>query len=350
MLRTCGAPAGKRRRRLKLSYQQKRLLRILLRVLLALLLFAVLFCVCRVIYLQRFLVYDESGVHLDYTGAPKATGRQETAAETEDYAFVQQPMELPGKSEAPSSGMHGTEITAAQLLQKKNHETIRKLAKTADRLLLCVKSSRGAFLYRTGLSGVACTGDDPDAVSALFTALRETGCPLTALLPAFSDSAYALYDYTHSLLTESISLCIDENGSYLLDPAAPDTEAYLLAQARELAELGFSEICFAGFDFPETSGLVYEGDGAQAVRTLAENLSRTLRQEKIAVSFLSNDDAVTALSSHVYVTAGDGSEIAAAVEDCRALFPDDNTKLIFRTKSHDTRFQKYGTVTPLLTD
>ena len=334
---------------MKLSYQQKHILRILLRVLLLLLLLAAVFCVCRVIYLQRFLVYDENGVHLDFTGAPKAIGQTDGSPVTEDFALEQRPLEMPSKTESAknSVGLRGTEISAAQLLRKQNHEMIRKLAESSDSLLLCVKNGRGEFLYRTRLSGGVCTGEDPDAVTALFAALRETGCPLTALLPAFSDSAYALYDYTHSLLTESISLCTDENGSYLLDPADPDTEAYLLAQAQELAGLGFTEICFSGFDFPSPSGLVYEGDGAQAVRTLAENLSRILRQENIAVSFLSEDDAVTALSSHVFVTAKDGSEIAAAVDACRALFPDDNTKLVFRTKSHDTRFSPYAILIPM---
>lgn len=338
---------------MKLSYQQKRILRILLRVLLALLLFAVLFCVCRVIYLQRFLVYDENGVHLDYTGAPKATGQAEKPALTEDYALVQQPMTLPGKTEPQgesSTSIRGTEISAAQLLDGSLRETIRSAAKGTDFLLFTLKNERGQFLYRTGISAADCTGADPDGVSAFLAELAASGCRMAALLPAFADSAYALYDYTHSLLTESISLCIDENGSYLLDPAAEDTESYLLAQARELAELGFSEICFAGFDFPETSGLVYEGDGAQAVRTLAENLSRTLRQENISVSFLSEDDAVTVLSSRVYITARDGGSILSAAERYCALFPDDNSRLFFRTKSHDTRFQKYGTVAPLLTD
>jgi hypothetical protein len=213
-----------------------------------------------------------------------------------------------------------------------------------------MKTDTGKFLYPTDLEGGARANADVAAVASAIGELSKTaGLQVIAKVPAFSDSAYALQDYNHSLAVRSGALWMNENGSYCLDPYSKDTVEYLVATARELYALGADEIVFDGFSFPKSENIIYKRDisGEEAVKNAAEEIAERLSLWGIPVSFISDDSQVTALSYRVFESGKAGADVVDTAEELAELVGEEKGKLVFLTASRDTRFEGYSILAPL---
>lgn len=331
-----------------LTYQSKSKLKKILRAVLIVLGVLALLAVFRFIYLERFLVYDKDGAHLDYGAALPETEKRTDSAQTETFALIREEAAAEATpadgSPAPLSGIY---VTAGQLLEP-DLAPILEAADGVNAVMLDMKTQTGKYLYTTAQAGTDTVSADLDAIGVVISALsRKPGMTLIARIPAFPDSAYALADYSRALTIRGGALWMDQNGSYCLDPASKDVQSYLAATAEELIRLGFDEVVFDGFAFPESGNIVYSGDRAQVVREAAQAVAGWLSASEIPVSFVSTDPEVYRFSHRMWIPEAAGELVSEQVRQYSEVFPDPG-RLVFLTGSRDTRFASYSVMSPYL--
>lgn len=305
----------------------------------------------RFVYLQRFLVYDADGVHLDYGRQPVYPQRGESGGSSGDFPLEQKdPTGLSGAYGQVTKPYKGALVSVGQLADTEVRNRIADNVGTANSLMLEMKTDTGKFLYNTALSHTEKGNADCGAIESLVKTLSQrTDLWLIAKIPAFRDSAFAVADYAHSLALKNGALWMDEHGSYRLDPAGSDVEDYLVSTARELYALGFDEIVFEDFNFPASQNVVYnrEISGNDATLALAKSLKERLSLYNIPVSFMSEQQEIATLSQRVYIVPESGASVSAEAQKYGEFLQQDDGKLVFITASKDTRFYDYSVLAPL---
>ena len=252
------------------SYRNKRLLkRTLLTILLVLLGIAAL-VVCRFVYVGRFVTYDSSGAHLDYEQHLSATRAPEAAASDEDFSFD---TVLDAASDEEDTSSQTGKLTGYYItttMMAKDMDAVRAALSQMDdynAVMIDVKSVYGSFYYSTAISGAAkATVMDIKQVDSLIAELaQQKGVTLIARVPAFSDPEYSLKHQSQALPLYNGALWTDENNCYWMNPYSNDVQGYLTSIALELANLGFDEVLFDDFYFPDSDRISWTGSGRQSV-------------------------------------------------------------------------------------
>lgn len=308
-----------------------------------------IFCIGRIIYLQRFVVYDESGVRLDYTGQVSAKPGNSDATFNGEFILEQEAAD--GESiERPVQGqlsaLSGFYLTTSQLMDEEMLAALPERLEESDALMLDMKTLTGRYLYATGLPGTERT--ETDLTSLVSELSKRPNLTLIAKIPAFSDSAHALTDFSQSLPIRGGALWMDKNGSYWLDPAGADVPNYLISIARELYAIGFDEIVFDEFTFPQSTYIVYNRDitGEEAAYQAASTIKEQLALYEIPVSFISTDEDIVALSARAFIPAETGELVSQLARQYSAIIAGSDAQLVFLTASRDTRFETYSVLSP----
>ena len=270
------------------SYRNKRLLKRTLLIALAVLLGILALIVCRFIYLGRFVTYDNAGAHLDYEQHLTATRAPEPAVSDEDFSFdtvLDAASEEDGDT-AQTAKLTGYYITTTMLAS--GVDQVRAALSQADdynAVMVDVKSIFGSFYYSTAISGAAkATVLDIKQVDQLIAELaQQKGVTLIARVPAFSDPEYALKHQSQALPLYNGALWTDEHDCYWLNPYSNDVQGYLTSIALELAGLGFDEVLFDNFYFPDSDRISWTGSVTkqEAILDAADNLSANLLNQSI---------------------------------------------------------------------
>jgi len=335
------------------SYGAKRRIRKAVQIILLVLALLLLLCILRAIYLQRFLVYDENGVHLDYSGVNTSPLPDSTAPDDGNFVLKQDSTvaTVEGMEETTETPLlKGYYVTSAQLISDERRPAVSDALEGANCVMLDMKTATGKFLYHTALANTQKASADLNAIEALVRELAgRKDMTLIARIPAFQDSSVALSDFSQALPIKNGALWIDWDGSYWLDPAGRDVADYLVSTARELKALGFDEVVFQNFHFPVSVNIHYTRDqsGDEAARACAETVARRLETYGITASFQSTDPAIEALSARAFLPAETGVEAVEMAKERTALLDGDDGRLVFLTDSRDTRFQPYGKLSPL---
>ena len=306
----------------------------------------ILACILRFIYLERFLVYDENGVHLDYGGKTVYAPDEPQSSTKDDFVLKQEEGNIHA---GPVASLYrGFSLRAGQILNANSRRALSENLADCNAVMLEMKTNTGKFLYATSLSQGQTANFDLNAMSAWLEELRAVpGLKLIAKLPAFQDSAFALADYSHALAIRNGALWMDENGSYWLDPANSEVVDYLVNAARELHNLGFDEVVFENFHFPDSSNIVYAGkSGKEAALAAAKEVKERLDLWGIEVSFLSTDEEIVALGQRVYLTVESGAQVEDEAARYADLIGTETGRLVFCIDSRDTRFDDYSKLAP----
>ena len=222
------------------------------------------------------------------------------------------------------------------------------LLETGTPVMLDVKDGKGRFFYSSAVGSERRSAIDPVAMDELIAQLDKKGMYLIARLPAFRDYQFGLSQTSNGLFVASGAyLWADDDYCYWLDPTKQGTVTYLAEIVTELKKLGFDEVVFDNFCFPDTQDLKFSGDRAQALNDTAATLVATCADQSFAVSFISRDQGLTFPGgrSRLYMTdvaAAQTGSVAAA-----AGVPDSAINLVFLTEIHDTRFNDYSVLRPL---
>lgn len=339
------------------SYRNKKRARIALLILAAAVVVLLLFIVCRFLYIQRFLIYSDQEVTIDYQQDLQPERAEQPMLDSNQFPLeiVQQEevQQVGATVDSPMKPLSGYYVTTNMLLDLPSVEkALEALETPPEALLFEMKSIYGNFYYSSDLRGAITANADTDGISDLIRRYQDSGTTyLAARIPSFTDNNFALENQRSGLPLRSGALWMDENNCYWLDPLAEDVQDYLIAIATELAEMGFDEIVFDGFHIPDSQNIMYdsgdltrEGAAAEAARILRE----ALEPLSIRISFGSESPMVARYTDRVYLTTDNGANAAEMVANVSEHLDNPSAQVVFQTASRDTRFDGYGILRPLI--
>jgi hypothetical protein len=301
-------------------------------------------------WLQRFLVYTaEDGAILDFSvPAQFADGVEALPPETAPSV----PLYYNDGDETIEVSTELTQLIGYYIDEEalKDIPAIReelRLLEAGTPILMDVKSIYGNFFYSSKVSARRNSDLNTAEVDALITYLTSSGYYVIARAPALRDYYYGLNNVPHGLPTAGGYLWMDDDYCYWLNPASQGTQTYLIQIINELKSLGFDEVVFRDFYFPDTNSIVFKGDKLQTLADTAKLLVDTCTTEQFAVSFTGRTAAFPLPEgrSRLYL-----EDVAAADAEATAVktgFADPQIRLVFLTDVHDTRFDAYSVLRPL---
>ena len=339
---------------MRLTYRTRRILRRVLVTFGYLFLIGALVFVCWAVWLERFVVYDESGAtfRFDYVspeGSPQIAAPPETTPVNiyynEGADFINTSSDL--------TQLRGYYVTTDQLRDDLSGVRARlQELPEGSAVMLDLKSIYGNFYYSSQLSEAPVT-DQADVleIDRLIEELNDSSMYVIARVPALKDRAYGLAHTSYGIAHPAGYLWASTDQCYYLDPTSNGTLARLIEIANELRDMGFDEVVFSEFAFPDSDNIVWNSTmtRTQALEAAAEVLVTTCATSRFAVSFQSTDNlfALPAGRSRLYLEGVTASGVSAAAE--KALVADKQLNLVFLTEANDTRFDACGVMRPLRT-
>ena len=339
---------------MKLSFETRRKLILAAKIVLVLLAAAMVVWACWLVWVDRYVVYTRDGAKIDYSLTEESFGEGTLALPPEDTVsasiFFDDGTGIQDYATALSR-LEGYYIDYEMLAS--DIDTIRaavSVLPVGSAVMMEVKSIKGNFYYSTNIDGAkTASGIEPTAVDLLIEDLTARNLYLIATVPAFRDRAYGLSHTNNGLpyIGGNGALWLDEQSCYWLNPGKSGTINYLDQIAEELEILGFDEIMFTDFRFPETDQLDYSGNKEEAIQKAAESLVSKCTGDTFAVSFLASDSTVQAVEgrSRLYLKGVDAADAADAAQ--RYAMEDPAVGMVFLTDSHDTRYEEYGALRPI---
>lgn len=337
------------------SYQNKRRAKTLLIVVAIAAAVLFLFCLCRFIYLQRYLVYSDKEVSLNYDQDLDKDYDQTIPAWSDDTLEIitEEPVvQTSGILNAPLETLTGYYITTQMLLDMDTvNSALPQGDALPDTLMLDLKSIYGNFYYSSDAPGAMTSSADISAIDSMITRLgAEPGLYLIARIASLSDTNFALANQSCGLPLRSGALWMSAEGCYWLDPMAEPVQEYLASIAEELAYMGFDEIVFDDFRIPDSQNIVYKTEGTreEAAAAAASQLRERLSDLSVRVSFVSSNPLVAEHSDRVFLVTQDGSAVSDLVKSVEDTVENPSAEIVFLTPSRDTRFDGYGILRPLI--
>ncbi len=305
---------------------------------------------CWFLWLQRYVVYTRDNgavIDMDLSGQV-AEGEVVTIPEDPTVSIYYNEGENAINTSRELTQLSGFYADEEAL---KNMDMVRtqvKLVEASSSVMLDVKDGKGRFFYSSSVSAERSRNIDISAMDALIQELDQRGVYLIARLPALRDYHFGLSATENGLFVESGGyLWADDDYCYWLDPTKEGTVMHLVQIVTELKNLGFDEVVFEDFRFPDTENLKFSGDRAEALNGAAKTLLSTCATNSFAVSFVGGTEGFAPPQgrSRLYmkdVLAADAAAVAAA-----SGVSDTAINLVFLTEFHDTRFNTYGVLRPL---
>lgn len=343
-----------------IPYRTQQTLRRLGITLLALIMLLVVLLLCWFLWLQRYVVYTGDGVKLDFNisldFAQGDVAQKPKPPAGSDIIFTEGSNNLsdPFKELARFSGYRVT-LDALKADIEAVKQDISALPK-GTAIMLELKTKRGEFAYTTTL-GPNVKGLNSVDVDELLVYLKSNGYYVIAQIPAFIEYEYFMFDSVHwsrnvngleraggkSALWEDPS----NRPCFWLNPGADGARSYLIQIISELRSLGFNEVAFSYFQFPDTDNVKFTGDRAATLADAAEILVKTCSTDTFAVSFIQPNLNLPLPEgrSRLYLTGVSAGDVAILAGN--AAFADKEARLVFFADTNDTRFDEYSVLRPL---
>lgn len=311
---------------------------------------AVAVWLCWLAWLDRFVVYTrDEGAKLDFSmssqdisGQPvqkPEQGEQVSVYYNEGVNAINTSKEL--------TQIIGYYITAAEL--ETNFDAVQAQLKQLPKdtpVMLDMKSIYGNFFYSSAVSENRNSDLDIDAMDALIKDLCSGKYYTIARVPALRDRLYGLEHVSDGLPVAAGYLWMDDYGCYWLNPASDGTVGYLAQIANELKGLGFNEVVFDDYYFPNTNKIVFKGDKTETLSKTAQTLVNSCATDNFAVSF-TVDTAFTPPTGRSRMYLEDTAAVSADTAAAQFGFEDPSIRVVFLTDIHDTRFDDYSVLRPL---
>ena len=343
--------SSKSKHKFVLTYRAKRRLRGLGITLAVLAVTGAVGFVCWFTWLGRFVVYSADGARLDFEGSFQAGEPQEVVPPNRPVVDIYY---NEGDQQVETS-YDLTQIQARYVTGKMLSDYIGEVDQllTDDparhAVMLDLKSPFGSLYYNSAVDPENISSRmDTAAVEKLIKKLDGSGVYLIARIPAFRDYAYGLEHVGDGLsVPDGSHLWADEESCYWLNPTSTNVLSRLISFVSELRSMGFDEVVFENFSFPDTDQLEFDGDRNAAIAKAAETLVSSCATDRFAVSFQSSDPdfPMPAGRSRLYLTDIVATGAKAAFDACAMENPE--TKLVFLTESSDTRFDISSVARPL---
>lgn len=336
-----------------LTYRTRRFLQRLWTALLFLVLLAVIAWIVWVLWLDRFVVYSREGAKFDFS-RPHAAMSGELAVPPEaehpiTIVYNDNAANVDGNTELTQ--IHGYYVDSAAL-REGDMAGIRARIDTlpaGTAVMLDLKNINGYFYYHSDVGPTTTTVDLED-VEQLIDYLNSKNLYLIARIPAFRDYYYGLNYTSNGLFMASnpIGLWMDDDGCYWLDPTKEGTLNYLSRAVSEIKRMGFDEVVFTDFCFPDTDDIQFDGNQAQAIADAANTLATVNASETFCVSFCSETtdfELPTEERCRLYLVNFTAAQVRSAAENTG--LEDKEIRVVFITEHGDTRFNEYSVMRPV---
>ena len=218
---------------------------------------------------------------------------------------------------------------------------------TGSAVMIEVKNAFGEFNYSTSVSTYRNSSVNQKEVDDLIKKLNRSNMYTIAKVTAFQDYHYGLNNVDEGLFsTAGAYLWRDDMGCYWLSPSSQKYQSYLVQIATELRGLGFDEVVFDQFVFPDSTKYRFSGEKQEALNQAADKLVDTCATSSFAVSFVSTEYfQLPEGRSRLYlrdVEPADLGKVSSTV-----AVPDNTINLVFLTAYHDTRYDTYSVLRPI---
>ena len=311
---------------------------------------ASLIYLCWFLWLGRYVIYTrDNGAQIDQSQDPQVQeGNIAQKPESETVSIYYNEGENAINTSRELTQIIGYYADKAALEDLAGLQEIVKNLPTGSPVMMDVKDGKGRFFYTSGLSGDHPSGLDIAGIDELIKQLDKKGMYLIARLPAFRDYAFGLSNTSNGLHVASGGyLWADDDYCYWLDPTKQGTITHLIDIVTELKALGFDEVVFDNFCFPDTQDLNFSGDQTEALNTAAKTLLTSCATGNFALSFINNQEGFQLPQgrSRLYMTDVAAAQAAAVAASSGVTDPLIN--LVFLTEVHDTRFDAYSVLRPI---
>lgn len=318
-----------------------------------LLLAVLLVGVCWVVWLGRFAVYTGDGVRFDFNReSPAGTPVVAQPPEEETIVIHYNEGEEQINISTELTQLRGYYATAEVL--GRGVEGVAELIgqlPADSAIMLDVKGGFGTFYYSSGLEE-APTADliDVTQMDRLIAQLAASDTYLIARVSAFRDRNYGLNHTNYGLaVADGGYLWADEENCYWLNPASTGALSWIISVTNELRDLGFDEVVFTDFRFPDTDNITFDSSMSrqEALESAAQTLVDACATSRFCVSF-ETDNASFKLPqgrSRLYLTDVAANQVEQIAESTTVA--DKTIGLVFLTSTNDTRFDAYGAMRPM---
>ena len=336
---------------MSIPYRTQQNLKRLAGTLLILLVVALIFSAIWFVWLQRYVVYTrEDGAVLNFDVPEKlaqgVTAMEPEAAEQIEIYYNEGEDKLEMSSDLTK--LKGYYVTGSTLAKDPDGvwEQIQALPEGTP-VMLELKNVYGMFYYTTATGRPTSDEADVRGVDNLLRKLKDSNYYTIARIPALRDRAYGLEDPNEGLAVSAGYLWMDGDGCYWLDPTRDKIQSYLIDIATELRILGFDEVVFDEFRFPNTSDIVFSADKKATLESVGQTLVNVCSTEKFAVSFINNGDWQEPEGrSRIY--RQDVSDTIKLMEFNNSVAADaDLARIVLLTNNLDESFEEYSVLRPI---
>ena len=311
----------------------------------------VFLCALWFLWLQRFVVYTrEDGAVLDFEVSETLPVGQNAVKteETLDIEIYYNEGEAKVDLNTDLAQLKGYYVLGGNMGADPagTLEKIQKLP-AGTPVMLDMKNIFGAFYYSTATGRPTHGSSDIGGVDALVNTLKDSDYYLIARVPALRDREYGLQYTNEGLPVSGGYLWMDPEGCYWLNPARDAVINYLADIATELKLMGFDEVVFDEFYFPETDQIIFSGDKTATLEATAQTLVTACATEEFAVSFVS-DGTWAMPTGRTRIYRDDISDAIKLMELNSSLdMEEPESHLVLITNNLDTRFEEYGVMRPI---
>lgn len=314
---------------------------------------AILVWFCWVIWLERYVVYSREGATINLDLPERMAGGQVAAPPALDETI---PIYINEGSDAINTSTELEKISGYYVDQDLLVEDVRSVkdvivtlpANTA--VLLELKNIYGRFNYTSSLTdAVLASNIDTAAVDDLITEITSRNLYAIAMIPAFRERSYVLKRNAYFLKDSNGYGWEDSQNCYWLNPTDTGTMNWLIQIVEELRTLGFDEVVFTEFRFPDTDRIRFTEDRTAAIQSAAAKLVETCASSSFTVSFVTSDTSFTlpdSARSRIYLENIGAKDVDAAA--AKMNVPNQETNLVFLATSTDTRYDKYSALRPIV--
>jgi hypothetical protein len=239
----------------------------------------------------------------------------------------------------------GYYVTASQL-EKDLEGVLAKIVELpkGTAIMIDVKSAYGNIFYSSAVRDNRAFSIDPEAMDRLIETINGAGLYTIARMSALKDREYGV-EYPMQTMQMSNGYGWPDNGYYWINPAKTQVQEYLIQLVLELRGLGFREVVFSDYRFPDTDAIAFNGDKKQTLYDVAQTIVKTCTTDSFAVSFEDGGFGIPEGRTRIYAQ----SIAAEGVEGYVEKFGRENAEVsfVFITEMHDTRYEQYSVLRPL---
>ncbi len=332
------------------SYRTRQFFRRFFHLLLTVLAAALALALVWLLWLQRFVVYTPEGAVLDfYWNRDNSAAVEAKPLKPLEDIYIQYGPGIGGSSsESGLQKLTGYYVGTDQLQEDLASVQQKLLSLPAGTpVLLDVKGIWGYFFYPTAVGNTTSTSFDMETMEAFFEAVNSAGLYTVARLPAFRDYDFARTHPSCALTRPNGYTYEDEDHCYWLEPDNDTVLSYLIQITRELQRMGFDEVVFKDFCFPDTDKLSFEGDRDQVIAKAAKTLVTACASDSFLISFQTYDPGFPLPEGNCRLYLQDVA--AADAESILAASGLENAakRIVFLAETNDTRYDAAGTLRPL---